>query len=404
MQPILKTLLASACSILALSVASTSQAQVSDDVVKIGFITDISGPYSDTDGTGGVEAVKMAIEDFGGKVNGKKIEFIYADHLNKADIAAGKAREWFDAQGVDMILGGANSGAALATAKVAVDKKKVYINVGAGTSRLTNEECNPYTIHYSYDTVALAKGTGGAVSRQGGKSWYFITADYAFGTSLESDTTRVVKASGGSVLGSSKHPVGASDFSSFILQAQASKAQILGLANAGDDLVNAIKSANEFGLKKNMKIAALLMYLSDVHALGLQQTQGMLLTDSWYWDTSEATRAWAKRYFERVKKMPNSGHAGDYSAITTYLNAVKATGTDNPEKIIAHLKSSKINDMFAQGGYIRPDGRMVHDMHLVQVKTPSESKQTWDYFKLIERIPGEQAFTTKEESKCASWK
>lgn len=404
MQPILKTLFATACSILALSVASTSQAQVSDDVVKIGFITDISGPYSDTDGTGGVEAVKMAIEDFGGKVNGKKIEFIYADHLNKADIAAGKAREWFDAQGVDMILGGANSGAALATAKVAVDKKKVYINVGAGTSRLTNEECNPYTIHYSYDTVALAKGTGGAVSRQGGKSWYFITADYAFGTSLESDTTRVVKASGGSVLGSSKHPVGASDFSSFILQAQASKAQILGLANAGDDLVNAIKSANEFGLKKNMKIAALLMYLSDVHALGLQQTQGMLLTDSWYWDTSEATRAWAKRYFERVKKMPNSGHAGDYSAITTYLNAVKATGTDNPEKIIAHLKSSKINDMFAQGGYIRPDGRMVHDMHLVQVKTPSESKQTWDYFKLIERIPGEQAFTTKEESKCASWK
>jgi branched-chain amino acid transport system substrate-binding protein len=188
------------------------------------------------------------------------------------------------------------------------------------------------------------------------------------------------------------------------LQAQASKAQILGLANAGDDLVNAIKSANEFGLKKNMKIAALLMYLSDVHALGLQQTQGMLLTDSWYWDTSEATRAWAKRYFERMKKMPNSGHAGDYSAITTYLNAVKATGTDNPEKIIAHLKSSKINDMFAQGGYIRPDGRMVHDMHLVQVKTPSESKQTWDYFKLIERIPGEQAFTTKEESKCASWK
>ena len=404
MQPILKTLLATTCSMLALSFASTALAQVSDDVVKIGFITDISGPYSDTDGTGGVEAVKMAIEDFGGKVNGKKIEFIYADHLNKADIAAGKAREWFDAQGVDMILGGANSGAALATAKVAVDKKKVYINVGAGTSRLTNEECNPYTVHYSYDTVALAKGTGGAVSRQGGKNWYFITADYAFGTSLESDTTRVVKASGGTVLGSSKHPVGASDFSSFILQAQASKAQILGLANAGDDLVNAIKSANEFGLKKNMKIAALLMYLSDVHALGLQQTQGMLLTDSWYWDTSEATRAWAKRYFERMKKMPNSGHAGDYSAITTYLNAVKATGTDNPEKIIAHLKSSKINDMFAQGGYIRPDGRMVHDMHLVQVKTPSESKQTWDYFKLIERIPGEQAFTTKEESKCASWK
>ena len=382
----------------------TSHAEISDGVIRIGFTTDMSGVYADLDGPMGAEVMRMAIADAGGQIDGKKIELLVLDHQNKPDIAASKAREWFDAQGVDMILGGANSGAALATAKVAVDKKKVYINVGAGTSRLTNEECNPYTIHYSYDTVALAKGTGGAVSRQGGKSWYFITADYAFGTSLESDTTRVVKASGGNVLGSSKHPVGASDFSSFILQAQASKAQILGLANAGDDLVNAIKSANEFGLKKNMKIAALLMYLSDVHALGLQQTQGMLLTDSWYWDTSDATRAWAKRYFERVKKMPNSGHAGDYSAITTYLNAVKATGTDNPEKILAHLKSTKINDMFAQGGYIRPDGRMVHDMHLVQVKTPSESKQTWDYFKLIERIPGDQAFTTKEESKCASWK
>ncbi len=400
----LKTLVAATCSALALGWSATATAQVSDDVVKIGFITDISGPYSDTDGTGGVEAVKMAIEDFGGKVNGKKIEFIYADHLNKADIAASKAREWFDAQGVDMILGGANSGAALATAKVAVDKKKTYINVGAGTARLTNEECNPYTIHYSYDTVALAKGTGGAVSRQGGKSWYFITADYAFGTSLEADTTRVVKASGGSVLGSSKHPVGASDFSSFMLQAQSSKAQILGLANAGDDLVNAIKSANEFGVKKTMKIAALLMYLSDVHALGLQQTQGMLLTDAWYWDTNEATRAWAKRYFERVKKMPNSGHAGDYSAVTTYLKAVKATGTDNPEKVIAWIKANKINDVFAQNGYVRPDGRMVHDMHLVQVKTPAESKQPWDYFKLIEKIPGDQAFTTREESKCPNWK
>lgn len=395
-----------ACAITVLAsigAATPAAAQISDDVVKIGFITDISGPYSDIDGSAGVEAVKMAIADFGGTVNGKKIEFVYADHQNKPDVAASKAREWFDTEKVDMLLGGSNSGAGLAMARVAADKKKVYINIGAATARLTNEECTPYTVHYSYDTVALAKGTGGAVLRQGGKSWFFITADYAFGTSLEADTSRVVKAGGGTVLGSSKHPISAQDFSSNLLQAQASKAQILGLANAGSDLVNTIKAANEFGITPTMKVAALLMYLSDVNSLGLKTTQGIFLTDAWYWDTNDETRAWAKRYFEKIKKMPNSGHAADYSATMTYLAAVKATGTDNADKVMAHLKANPINDMFAKGGVIRPDGRMVHDMYLAQVKTPAESKAPWDYLKLVEKIPGDQAFTTKAESKCAAW-
>ena len=395
-----------ACAITVLAsigAATPSAAQISDDVVKIGFITDISGPYSDIDGIAGVEAVKMAIADFGGTVNGKKIEFVYADHQNKPDVAASKAREWFDTEKVDMLLGGSNSGAGLAMARIAAEKKKVYINIGAATSRLTNEECTPYTVHYSYDTVALAKGTGGAVLRQGGKSWFFITADYAFGTSLEADTTRVIKANGGTVLGSSKHPISAQDFSSNLLQAQASKAQILGLANAGSDLVNTIKAANEFGITPTMKVAALLMYLSDVNSLGLKTTQGIFLTDAWYWDTNDETRAWAKRYFEKIKKMPNSGHAADYSATMTYLAAVKATGTDNADKVMAYLKANPINDMFAKGGVIRPDGRMVHDMYLAQVKTPAESKAPWDYLKLVEKIPGDQAFTTKAESKCAAW-
>lgn len=399
----IKSIVCAIATTASIGAIAPARAQTSDDVVKIGFITDIGGPYSDIDGLGGVEAIKMAIADFGGTVNGKKIEFVYADHQNKADVAASKVREWFDTQGVDMLLGGSNSGAGLAMARVAAEKKRVYINIGAATARLTNEECTPYTVHYSYDTVALAKGTGGAVVRQGGKSWFFITADYAFGTSLEADTSRVVKANGGTVLGSSKHPISASDFSSNLLQAQASKAQILGLANAGSDLVNTIKSANEFGITSSMKLAALLIYLSDINALGLKTTQGIYLTDAWYWDTNDETRAWSKRYFEKVQKMPNSGHAADYSATMTYLSAVKAVGTDNGDKVMAHLKATKINDMFAKGGFIRPDGRMVHDMYLAQVKTPAESKAPWDYLKLLEKIPGDQAFTTKAESKCAAW-
>jgi branched-chain amino acid transport system substrate-binding protein len=381
-----------------------AQAQISGDVVKIGFITDLSGLYSDIDGQGGIEAIKMAIADFGGSVNGKKIELVTADHQNKADIAASRAREWFDQQGVDLLIGGTNSGTNLSMAKVALEKKKPFISIGAGSARLTNEECTPYTIHYAYDTVALAKGTGSAVVKQGGKSWFFLTADYAFGASLENDTARVVKADGGTVLGDVKHPLNASDFSSFLLQAQASKAQILGLANAGGDTINAIKAANEFGVTKTMKLAGLLMFINDVHSLTLNLTQGMYLTDSWYWDKNDETRKWARRYFDKMKKMPSSLQAADYSAATQYLMAVKATGTDNPEKVLDYLKKTKINDMYAKNGMIRPDGRMVHEMYLMQVKQPSESKYPWDYYKVLQAIPGEQAFTTKAESKCTLWK
>jgi branched-chain amino acid transport system substrate-binding protein len=388
----------------ALGAASSASAQISGDVVKIGIITDLSGVYSDIDGAGGVEAMKMAIADFGGTVNGKKIELMSADHQNKADIAASKSREWFDQQGVDMLIGGTNSGTALAVSKVALEKKKLYIVIGGGTARLTNEECSPYTIHYAYDTVALAKGTGGAVVKQGGKSWFFLTADYAFGASLEGDTSTVVKANGGTVVGSVKHPLSASDFSSFMLQAQASKAQILGLANAGGDTVNSIKAANEFGVTKTMKLAGLLMFINDVHALTLNLTHGMYLTDSWYWDQSDESRKWARRYFEKMKKMPSSLQAADYSATLQYLNAVKATGTDNPDKILAYLKTAKVNDMYTKNGYYRADGTMVHNMYLMQVKDQKDSKYPWDYYKVVQSIPGEQAFTTKAETKCAAWK
>jgi branched-chain amino acid transport system substrate-binding protein len=388
----------------AIGAAVPGSAQISGDVIKIGFITDLSGVYADIDGSGGIEAIKMAIADAGGAINGKKIELLTADHLNKPDIAASKAREWFDQEGIDVLIGGTNSGAGLAMAKVAAEKKKPYINIGGATARLTNEECTPYTIHYAYDTVALARGTGGALVRQGGKTWFFLTADYAFGASLEKDTTAVIKSNGGTVVGSVKHPLAASDFSSFLLQAQASKAQILGLANAGGDTVNSIKAANEFGITKTMKLAGLLMFINDVHSLGLDLTKGMYLTDGWYWDMNNDTRAWSKRYFAKMKKEPSMLQAADYSSVMHYLNAVKAIGTDDADKVMEKMKATKVNDFFAKNGVIRPDGQMVHDMYLMQVKAPSESHHPWDYYKVVQTIPGDQAFTTQAETKCGSWK
>jgi len=380
--------------------AGGAQAQVSDDAVRIGFITDMSGPYADTDGAGGLEAIRMAVADFGGKVLGKPIEVLSADHLNKADIAATKAREWADQRGLDMLIGGVNSATALATNKVMAEKKRVYINIGAGSARLTNEECTPYTVHYEYDTVALAKGTGKAVLKQGGKSWFFLEADYAFGHALASDTGAVVKANGGTVVGSVKHPLFASDMSSFLLQAQGSKAQILGLANAGDDTVNAIKAAKEFGVTKTMKLVGLLMVINDIHALGLNNAEGLMMTDSWYWDKDDASRQFANRFFLKMKKMPSTHQAAAYSATTTYLKAVAAIKTDDSTKVMAELKKMKIDDFYNKG-YIRADGRNIHDMYLYQVKSPAESKKPWDYLKLVETIPGEQAFTTVAESKCS---
>ena len=387
-----------------LSAFTPAHAQFSGDTVKIGIITDMSGLYSDIDGAAGVEAIRMAVAAMGGTVAGKKIEVVYADHQNKADVAAAKAREWFDTQGVDMLIGGTNSGTALAMAKVASEKKKLFIAIGAASSALTNEQCNPYTLHWAYDTVALAKGTGNAVVKSGGKSWFFLTADYAFGAQLQNDTSTVVKAAGGTVVGAVKHPLSASDFSSFLLHAQASKAQILGLANAGGDTINAIKAANEFGITKTMKLAGLLVFINDIHSLGLKTTQGLYLTDSWYWNRDADTRAWSRKFFEKIKRMPSSIQAGDYSAALNYLQAVKATGTDDTDKVLAKMRATKVNDIFATGGFIRGDGRMVHDMYLMQVKAPEKSTEPWDYYNVVQTFKGEEAWTTKAESKCAAWK
>ncbi|HEY9317088.1 MULTISPECIES: ABC transporter substrate-binding protein [Achromobacter] len=379
----------------------TAHAQgISDDVIRIGFITDMSGVYSDIDGKAGLDAIRMAIEDAGGSINGKKIEVVSADHQNKADVASARVREWFDEQKVDVIIAGTNSSTSLAMAGVAAAKKKPFMAIGAGASDLTNAQCSPYTVHYAYDTVALARGTGSAVVKDGGKSWFFLTADYAFGHALERDTMAVVKAAGGDVRGQVRAPLGASDFSSFLLQAQASKAQILGLANAGGDTINAIKAANEFGVTKTMKMAGLLVFINDVHALGLQATQGMYLTDGWYWDQSDASRAWSKKFEAKVGRKPSMLQAGDYSALSFYLNAVKATGTDDGDAVMKWMKSNKVNDFFAQGGYVREDGRMIHDMYLMQVKTPAESKAPWDYYKVVATLPGDEVYTKLSESTC----
>ncbi|KQV88389.1 ABC transporter substrate-binding protein [Pelomonas sp. Root1237] len=391
-----KTLIAAALATCGLA----AQAQISGDVIKIGFLTDMSSVYADIDGAGGVEAIKMAIADLKGVAAGKKVELIFADHQNKADVASAKAREWMDTQGLDLLVGGTNSGVNLAIATVAAEKKKPFISIGAGSSALTNANCTPYTIHYAYDTVALANGTGAAVTKAGGKTWFFLTADYAFGAALQADTAAVVQKSGGTVKGSVKHPLNANDFSSFLLQAQGSGAQILGLANAGGDTINTIKAANEFGITKGMKLAGLLMFINDVHSLGLKTTEGMYLTDSWYWNQSPEARAWSRRFFDKMKRMPSSLQAADYSAVTHYLKAVDATKTDDADKVMAKMKDTPINDFYTKGTIRKEDGRGIHDMFLMQVKSVKESTEPWDYYKVVTRIPGDEAFTKLADSKC----
>ena len=378
-----------------------AQSKVSDGVVKIGVLTDMSGLYSDLGGQGSVIAAQMAIEDFGGKVLGAPIQVISADHQNKADIGGSKSREWYEAEKVDMITDLLNSGVGIAAAKVAEQKKRIAMNVGAATTRLTNEDCTAYSVHYAYDTYALANGTGKQIVKQGGDSWFFLTADYAFGHSLEKDASDVVKASGGKVLGAVRHPLNASDFSSFLLQAQSSRAKIVALANAGGDTINAIKAANEFGITGKQSLAALLLFITDVHSLGLQTAQGMLFTDGFYWDLNDETRKFSKRFFDKAKKMPSMIHAGVYSATLSYLKAIQAAGTDEADAVMAKLKSLPINDVFAKNGRIRVDGRMVHDMYVVQVKKPSESKYPWDYYNVKATIPGEEAFQPLSQGSCA---
>ena len=386
-----------ACAALGLG----APANAANEVV-IGDIDDLSGVYADVIGQGGIEAVKMAIQDFDkdGMVIGRKIVFMSADHQNKPDIGASKFREWADQNNLNMLLGGSNTGVGIAMSKVAAAKKIPYMNIGAAGASLTQQDCTAYTVHYAYDTTALANGTASTIVKGGGKTWFFLTADYAFGTQLQEAATKVVVANGGKVVGSVRVPLGASDFSSFLLQAQGSGAQVIGLSNAGTDFSNSLKAANEFGVTKSMKPAALLAFISDIHALTLQTAQGLVLTTGWYWDLNDESRAFGKRFFEKMKREPTMNQAGYYSATLTYLKAVKAVGSTDPDKVMAELKKARINDMFAKNGVIRADGLMAHDMFVMQVKKPEESKYPWDYYKLLKTMTGEEAFGPASDSVC----
>jgi branched-chain amino acid transport system substrate-binding protein len=370
---------------------SGTAASAAEDVV-IGDIDDFSGNYADVAGNGAVEAIRMAVADFGGSVLGRKITILTADHQNKPDIGASKFREWADQNALSVLFGGSNTGVSIAMSKVAAAKKVPFFALGAGGSSLTNEDCTAYTVHYVYDTTALARGTATTIVQGGGRSWFYLTADYAFGAQLQAAASKVVESSGGRNVGSVRVPLGASDFSSFLLQAQGSGAQVLALANAGDDFSNSLKAANEFGITRSMKPAALLVFINNIDSLGLATAQGLYLTTAWYWDLNDDTRAFGKRYFEKMKKMPTMDSAGYYSATLTYLRAVKAAGSTDADRIMAELKRTRINDLFAKGGYIRTDGVMVHDMYIMQVKSPQESKYPWDYYKVIRVMKGEDAF------------
>jgi len=385
---------------LVMVVSGASAAGLSDGVLKVGVMTDMSGAYSDLSGPGSALAAQMAIEDYGGVVLGKKIEFTSADHQNKADIAANKAREWFDADKVDVIADLSTSSTALAVMEIADQKNKVTLISTGGSTKITNSNCIATNVHWTYDTYALAVGTGKAVVANGGDTWFFITADYAFGHSLEGDTADIVTASGGKVLGKVRAPFPNADFSSFLLQAQASGAKIIGLANAGNDTINAIKQAKEFGITQNQTLAGLLIFITDINSLGLETAQGMMLTTGFYWDRDEESRAWSKRFEARHKSMPTMSQAGVYSSLMHYFKAVDKAGTDEAGAVMAAMKSLPINDMFAKNGYIRDDGRMIHDMYLVQVKKPSESKGPWDYYKVLRTIPGDEAYISPEKSTC----
>jgi branched-chain amino acid transport system substrate-binding protein len=391
--------LAAALGLSALAIGA--QAQISDNVVKIGVLTDMSGVYSDLTGAGALYATELAVADFIAKEKPNfKIEIVSADHQNKADLAANKAREWLERDKVDTVTELVTTSVALAVMEVGKQKNKLLLINGAASTPITNEKCNDVTVHYTYDTYALANGTAKAVTKQGGKTWFFLTADYAFGHALEKDSTKVVNDNGGKVLGSVRHPFPGQDFSSFLLKAQSSGAQVIGLANAGADTMNSIKQAAEFGITKKQSLAGLLMFITDIHSLGLKTTQGMYLTDSFYWDLNDQTRAWSKRYFDKMKKMPSGIQAGQYSSVYHYLSAVKATNSDDTQKVMAQMKKTPINDFFAKNGQIRADGRMVHDMYLAQVKKPEESKKPWDYYNIKAVIPAAEAFQPLSESRC----
>ncbi|MCK1636744.1 ABC transporter substrate-binding protein [Bradyrhizobium sp. 157] len=386
----------------ALAMSATAALAQSKPPLKLGGILDMSGLYADITGPGSETAAKMAVEDFGGEVLGRKVEIVAADHLNKADLAASIARDMLDNQGVEMLYDVAASATALAAGEIAKARNKIVMYSGPASIRLSNEACGPYTVHYSYDTFAQANVTGLATVKSGFETWFFLTADYAFGQDLERDTTNVVVKAGGKVLGSVKHPLNTSDFSSFLLQAQSSKAKVVGLANAGGDTINAIKQAAEFGLTRSggQKLSPLLAFVTDIDSVGLETAQGLLLAEAFYWDLNDDTRAFSKRFMERVKRPPTAAQASVYSSVLHYLKAVKAAGTTDAAAVMKVMKETPVNDMFARNGTIREDGRMVHDMYLFEVKKPSESKARWDYYKLLATIPGNEAFQPLEASRC----
>jgi branched-chain amino acid transport system substrate-binding protein len=397
----MKSLAAVIAAGLALAASGGANAQISDDVVKIGVLTDMSSLYADATGKGSLAAVQMAVADYGGKVKGKPVEVISADHQNKPDVGVGIARNWYDNEKVDAIFDVPTSSVALPISALTREKNRIHINSGGGSSDLTGTACSPNTVHWTYDTYALSNVAGRAMVKRGEDTWFFVTADYAFGMALERDAANVVKDSGGKVLGDVRHPLNSSDFSSFLLQAQASKAKVVALANAGGDTTNALKQAAEFGITQGgQKMIALLQEITDTHALGVKETQGLIVTDAFYWDLNDETRAFSQRFMEKVGHMPTMIQAGLYSATMHYLKAIEAIGTDEAPKVMAQMRAMPVNDFFAKNGKIRIDGRMVHDMYLFEVKKPQESKGEWDLYKLIATVPGDEAFRPLDKGGC----
>lgn len=387
-------LVAAACSV------SAATAQVSDNTVKIGVLTDQTGVFSSLAGKGSVVAAQMAVEDFGNKIGGKQVELVSADHQNKADVGAQIARRWFDTEGVDMIIDVPNSSVVLAVQELAREKNRVLIVSGAGTADITGKACSPTGIHWTWDTYAAAVSTARAIVQEGGKNWFFLTADYAFGHTMKADVSRIVQETGGKIVGSVQHPLNTSDFSSFLLQAPGTGADVIALANGGSDTINSLKQAQEFGITQKAKIAGLAIFLTDIHSIGLQSAQGLYLTTGFYWDRNDETREWSQRFFKRHGAMPTMSQAGVYSAVMHYLKSIEAIGNDTANKVVEKMKATPVNDFFAKNGKIRDDGRMVHDMYLAQVKTPGESKAAWDYYKIVRTVPGDEAFRPLAQSDC----
>jgi len=398
-RPVLSIFLGAAMA-LATAGALAAETGISDGVVRIGVLTDLSGIYSEIGGQGSVVAAQMAVEDFGGKVLGKPVEVVSADHKNRVDIGAKTAIEWYEHGGVDMITDVLNSAVAIVVSRVAARRRHIVMVTGAATTQLTNENCTPYTVHHTYDTYALAHGTGQALVKEGEKVWAFLTADYPFGHSLERETAAVVRASGGKVLGAARHPFNTKEFDPYLERLEASQAEVVGFANAGGDTVKAIKAASALGMTKHQSIAALLLFITDIHDLGLQTAQGMFVTSAWYWNLNDETRAFARRFYARTKRMPTMVQAGTYSSVMMYLNGVKATGTDNADAVMTWMRSTLHSDVFGKNMQLRPDGRLVHDMYLLQVKKPAESKSDWDYYTMRRTIPAAEAFQPLARSRC----